>query len=252
MNDAKIIINADDFGYSHNITNTILSYFRLGYCNSTTVIINCDDYIETYDLAKDAGIVQQVGLHLNLTVGEPLCDRIKACSSFCKNGKFSGYKSNLLKRFALNNEEKSAVETEIRAQIERYLKTGYSGLNMDSHQGIHYDVSIYPIVIKLFKEYGFKRIRRTPNINMDIKRTLLRLPYSFAIRTAGIETTDYLSNFLKLKDSDFKLSNNKTLEIMCHPDHINGMDYIDSVSELLLKDYLYFYQGQNTVWGQSK
>lgn len=251
MNDNGIIINADDFGYSHNINNTILEYIKLGYCNSTTVMINCNDYIETYNLAKDAGITQQVGLHLNLTIGEPISNEIKACSSFCKNGQFNGYKSKTYKRFSINKKEKNAVEKEIRAQIERYLKIGYTGLSMDSHQGIHFDLSIYPIVIKLFKEYGFKRIRRSPNINVDIKRSLIRLPYNYAIKRSGIETTDYLGNFYALKTADFKLSNNKTIEIMCHPQKMNGLDYIDGVSELLLKDYLYFFQKEYITWRQS-
>ena len=236
MNDLRIIVNADDFGYSHNITNTIIDYFQSGYCNSTSVMINCDDYEETYNLAKDAGIVHLVGLHINLTIGEPICEKMRTCSTFCKNGMFDGYKSNVSKRFLLNNEEKSAVEAEIRAQIERYLKMGYSGLSMDSHQGIHYDTSIYPIVIKLFREYGFKRIRRSPNINADIKRSLIRIPFNHAIKAAKINTTDYFCNFYGLKISNFKLSSNKTLEIMCHPER-KGVDYIDSVSELLLNDY---------------
>ena len=252
MNNRSIIVNADDFGYSDYITNTVLKFFMLGYCNSTTVMINCDDYKETYNLAKEAGIIQQVGLHLNLTIGEPVSDEIKACSSFCKNGQFNGYKSHLLNRFYLNNKEKSAVELEIRAQIERYLKIGYTGLSMDSHQGIHFDVSIYPIVIKLFKEYGFKRIRRSPNINVDIKRALIRLPYNYAIKRAGIETTDYMCNFSTLKTSNYKPSNNTTIEIMCHPQRKNEVDYIDGVSELLLEDYLYFFQEYNITWRQTK
>lgn len=252
MDDKRVIINADDFGFSHNITNTIVDFFKLGYCNFTTVMINCNDFMQTYNLANDIGIIYQVGLHLNLTVGEPISDEIKHCSSFCQNGFFSGHKPNLSKRFILTNEEKYAVEVEIRAQIERYLSIGYRGMSMDSHQGVHFDISIYPIVIKLFKEYGFQRIRRSPNINADIKRSIIRVPYNYAIKTAGIKATDYLSNFYGMKISNFKLGNDKTLEIMCHPEKINGIDYIDGSARLLLKDYLYFFEKGEYIRGQSK
>ena len=103
------------------------------------------------------------------------------------------------------------------------------------------DISIYPIVIKLFKEYGFNRIRRAPNINVDMKRALIRLPYTYAVSKAGIYTTDYLGNFYGIQRSNFQFLNS-TIEIMCHPQKKNGVDYIDGVAGLLLKDYLWFLQ----------
>lgn len=238
MGNGRIIVNADDFGFSKSISDTIIDYIGIGYCNSTTVMINSSDYSETFCLAKDAGIVDKVGLHLNLTVGVPISDMIKECPSFCKGGVFSGYKSNLIKRFVLTKEERLAVEIEVRSQIERYLNTGYKGMSLDSHQGVHFDLSIYPIVLRLFNEYGFKRIRRAPNINIDRKRSIVRFPYECAIKNAGISTTDYLTNFKGIREAAFDLNCNQSIEIMCHPQRKQNEEYIDGVAGLLLKDYL--------------
>ena len=106
MGNSRVIINADDFGFSKSISDTIIDFIRIGYCNCTTVMINSSDYLETFSLARDADIVDKVGLHLNLTVGVPISDMIKECPSFCKGGVFSGYKSNLIKRFVFTKEER--------------------------------------------------------------------------------------------------------------------------------------------------
>ena len=234
----KISVNADDYGISVAVSKIISEFIHCGYCNTTTVMVNMADYEIIRNIAVKEEITDKVGIHLCLTEGVPITSEIAGCPVFVHGGSFGSYKKNRINRFVLDKKEKSAVRDELRAQIERYLSLGYSGMTMDSHQGIHMDWSIYPIVIELFKEYGFKRLRRSPNLKKDVKRKVLRMPFDAAINAHRIQHTDCLGNFRDFRENLEKLrSSEKFVEIMCHPKEIGGTVYIDWCSGLKLDDY---------------
>lgn len=66
----KIIVNADDYGMSPEISVSILNAVKDGVINSTSVDV-CNEMTQI-DAGKlsDAGI--SIGLHLNLTEGRPI------------------------------------------------------------------------------------------------------------------------------------------------------------------------------------
>lgn len=235
----KISVNADDYGISEAVSKTISEFIHEEYCNTTTVMANMPDYEKMRDIAFDEGITDKVGIHLCLTEGAPITAAIADYPAFVQSGLFGCYKKNRSSRFVLDKKTKTAVRDELRAQIERYLNLGYTGMTMDSHQGIHMDWSIYPIVIELFKEYGFKRLRRSPNLKKDIKRKVLRIPFDAAINAHRIQHTDCLGNFRDFRENLEKLrSSEKFVEIMCHPKEIGETVYIDWCSDLKLNDYM--------------
>ena len=72
-----IVRNADDFGKSTEINNAILTCFKDGLIDRTTIMVNMPGADEAAELAREEGFFDKVGLHLNLTEGEPLTDEIK-------------------------------------------------------------------------------------------------------------------------------------------------------------------------------
>ena len=70
----KIIINADDFGWCCERDKGILELFEKGCITSTTVLINGPNAINALKEAKRIGL--PVGLHLNLTEGMPVKQKI--------------------------------------------------------------------------------------------------------------------------------------------------------------------------------
>lgn len=235
----EISVNADDFGISETVSCTIADFIHKGYCDTTTVMANMLDYEKCREIAMDEGIADKVGIHLCLTEGVPITRPISESPLFVREGVFGCYKKHRMNRFVLDKKTQMAVNDELRAQIERYFSAGYTGLTMDSHQGIHMDWSIYPIVIDLFEEYGFKRLRRSPNLKNDVKRKLLRVPFDLSMHTHNISRFDCLGNFKDFRDSLTKLENSdKTVEIMCHPNEIDGTVYVDWCSGLKLNDYM--------------
>lgn len=68
----KVIINADDCGYSKLVDDHIANAIRSGKITSTTMMANMNDFegaLALYDTYKDE---VSFGFHLNLTEGTPL------------------------------------------------------------------------------------------------------------------------------------------------------------------------------------
>ena len=67
----RLIIEADDFGLSKSITDGIVDGINGGYITSTNIMANMPFAKYAVEKAIENNI-KSVGLHLNLTVGEPL------------------------------------------------------------------------------------------------------------------------------------------------------------------------------------
>src|SRR4051812_13345469 len=73
----RLIINADDFGFSPGVTDGILHAHARGVLTSTTLMTTMPDCDRAIDLAGAYGRLG-VGIHLSLTQGKPRthCRRI--------------------------------------------------------------------------------------------------------------------------------------------------------------------------------
>jgi predicted glycoside hydrolase/deacetylase ChbG (UPF0249 family) len=66
----QLIINADDLGYSPHRDAAIFELFRMGKITSASLIVNGPTAATASERARLVGL--PIGLHLNLTEGEPL------------------------------------------------------------------------------------------------------------------------------------------------------------------------------------
>ena len=172
----KYIINADDFGRTDTVTQAILYGFENGYLDRTTVMVNQPYFEQATVLAQKYGFRDRVGLHINLTQGEPLTEQMKACARFCgADGAFNGLIfQNRKMFFLLTKKEKKAIAAEIDAQIDKYFEYGYSLLHADSHGHVHTFLSTLPIVIKALKKRQFQSLRLSANLTDGFGKRLIK------------------------------------------------------------------------------
>ncbi len=78
-----LIVNADDFGQSAVVNRAILDCFQKGLISSTTIMANMPGFDEAVELALAKGLQQNIGVHLNLTDGEPLVSALPAATRRC-------------------------------------------------------------------------------------------------------------------------------------------------------------------------
>ena len=202
----KIIVNADDYGYTNGIVDAIVKGHQEGIITSTTVMCNVPDLeyaLEKSHLCPDLGF----GVHLTLTCGKPLTE---AKSLVDENGNFLKYKEYFSKYV-----DPQEVENEFSAQIERFIELfGFIPTHLDSHQGAHDGVTvlmnkddntlhnydeIYAIAISLAEKYS-----------LPVRRSC---EYKWIDSFYGEQATD--DKLIEIFDE--AAATNTSIEIMVHP-----------------------------------
>lgn len=125
----KVIINADDFGYTKAVTDGIIKAYHQGIVHSTTVLCNMEYVQYGKTLARNCPNLA-LGVHLTLTLGKSLT---KNKTLTDENGYF--YKPAQLRNHQFDIEE---VYYEFKAQIEKFIEVfGFMPSHLDSHHGMH-------------------------------------------------------------------------------------------------------------------
>lgn len=202
----KLIINADDFGYSRAVNYGILDAHKTGILTSTTLMTNMPGTEHAVCLAKENHTLG-IGVHLVLTCGNPLLKGHKTLVN--ENGSFkklSFYQEN----FYVDLVE---VYNEWKAQIEKFLSFGLTPTHLDSHHHINSFGNIYKVFLKLAKEYKLP-------IRNNIRKEIYDISKEFKCTSffAG-ELDESMVNVINL-NNNFK--GYETVEIMCHPAYIDN------------------------------
>jgi chitin disaccharide deacetylase len=196
---SRLIVNADDFGYSEAVNRAIMSGFESSLLTSTSIMANMPGFDHAVGLLRRNSFLQQkVGLHLNLTEGFPLSRTLTDCPVFCsEDGRLIYDRDRSL--FRLSRQEREAVYEELRMQLERVLTAGIRPVHLDSHHHSHTEWAIAPLVCRLARSYGIRRIRLTRNMGLvpsPAKRWYKKLfNYWWLGRHSGlVDNTDYFGD----------------------------------------------------------
>ncbi|AMC93031.1 hypothetical protein AOC36_03245 [Erysipelothrix larvae] len=143
---SKLIINADDFGLTREVSHAIIDAHVNGVVTSTTLMGNCEknvlvDAQEASRKYPDLGI----GVHLVLTKGQPILKTHKTIVDGL--GKFK-YKADQFDESVDVNE----VYEEFKAQIERIAQV-IEITHFDSHHHVHLDPLFQSVSKRLCKEF---------------------------------------------------------------------------------------------------
>jgi len=223
---SRLIVNADDFGYSVAVNRAIMSSFESALLTSTSIMANMPGFDHAVGLIRRHPFLQQkVGLHLNLTEGFPLSRTLMACPTFCgEDGRLIYDRDRSL--FRLGRREREAVYEELRTQLERVLAAGIRPSHLDSHHHVHTEWAIVPLVCRLARRYDIRRIRLSRNMGRvpsRAKRWYKKLfNYWFLGRRSGLaDNTDYFGDISDLNyflnTTKKKHSQGLSFEIMVHP-----------------------------------
>ena len=184
-----------------------------------------------------------VGLHLNLTTGEPLTDRIKHIDLFCDGkGRFNGkLMQNVFNRLlSLSGEAKEAVYDEIEAQFRKYIAfygNHSNAYHMDSHHHVHKNMSILPICLKMVKKYNFQSMRFAKTAGSFVNCCYNKLVNKTIIQMTGqryYHLFDSVKDYMMRRQSIYA---NEYFEVECHPIEKNGVLYDGDEKMISLDSY---------------
>lgn len=154
----QLIVTGDDFGLSHSVNHAILRAHREGILTSASLMVNEPASDEAVDLARSTPTLA-VGLHLALSGSTPALSRERIPSLVGKDGRFSSSPARAGWRYFFSKGARRELEGEIRGQVERFLATGLAADHIDGHHHLHMHPVIFPILVRVCREYGIPAVR---------------------------------------------------------------------------------------------
>ncbi|MDQ2953186.1 MAG: ChbG/HpnK family deacetylase, partial [Chloroflexota bacterium] len=154
----RLVVTADDLGLSRAVTRGVLEAHRRGIVRSTSLLV-------TFPWSEE-GAAQalaerdlEVGVHLDLVGGTPVCDPAAVRSLCDAEGRFHPL-GELTRRLFTGRVSANEVAAELRAQIERARGWGVPALAWDSHRHVHLMPPVARVVGALARELGAGWVRR--------------------------------------------------------------------------------------------
>jgi hypothetical protein len=182
-------------------------------------------------------ISSHIGIHFNLTEGMPVTESIKKCKRIV-NPSTGEFRNSFpyTKSYAtiLSKREKDAIYEELCGQVMILNNMGIYITHADSHQHIHYNPCILPIVISVCKKFNIKTIRIHKNIKKDrlIKRIYRYFYNHFFIQTNGYNVlVDWFGNALEIESIRGGVT-----EVMVHPDYDDSHKLINRIKKEKVND----------------
>lgn len=168
----KVIINADDFGYSKEINEAIKQASEAGIMTSASLMANMKAFDNAvYEIYPKIEYID-IGFHFNLTEGESLSGLKLLCNN---KGLFNNGFISLLSK-ANNKKVLQAIEQEFRMQIEKVLKV-VNISHIDSHRHVHAIPQIFNLVCNLAKEYNIRYIRTQKEIPYIVPSKIINIKF---------------------------------------------------------------------------
>jgi len=241
----NLIVNADDLAWAEGVNRGIAEAHRNGIVTSASILANGAAFASAVELVKATPSLG-VGVHLNLSDGQPVSPPETVQSIVNDRGEFAGGPEALLLRIARRNLRLNEVEIEWESQIQKVVNAGIHPTHLDGHKHVHMLPGMFEIALRLAKRNSIAAIRishegsslraalssgENQNVPLVMKQgvqarvlKLLARDARELAESAGIASTDYFCGIaqtgeLTIEGMKCLLQNlpEGTTEMMCHP-----------------------------------
>ncbi|KKS95747.1 MAG: hypothetical protein UV73_C0014G0024 [Candidatus Gottesmanbacteria bacterium GW2011_GWA2_43_14] len=181
-----LIVNADDYGLTPNISRGIRESYNNGIVRSTSAMMNIKGVADELNklLAESPGL--GIGVHLNLTVGAPFLPGKEVSTLVDQDGFFP---KNAIIYQALPEMDPDQIHREWRTQIEAMFDLGIKPDHLDSHHFVSYKSGILQtIMLQLATEFEL------PIRNVPEKPGMLTFPSVLAVKTPDRTETGFFGD----------------------------------------------------------
>ena len=155
----RLIVNADDFGYTRGVNAGIVRGFRDGIVTSATIMANGDAFEDAVECAQ-ANSKLGVGCHLVLVGGQCVAPAKQVRSLADSEGRLPPSLPVFLSKLSTGSVRRQDIEAELRAQVERVFAAGLRPTHFDSHKHTHAHPGVMEVVVRVAEEFKVTRIRK--------------------------------------------------------------------------------------------
>jgi hopanoid biosynthesis associated protein HpnK len=155
----RLIVNADDFGYTRSVNLGIVRVFLEGIVTSTTIMANGAAFNDAVEHAK-ANPELGIGCHLVLVGGQSVAAAKNISSLADAEGNLPATLPVLVKKLSAGAIKPEEIAVELRAQISKAISAGIQPTHLDSHKHTHSHPRVMEQVARVAEEFGIRRIRK--------------------------------------------------------------------------------------------
>lgn len=156
-NRRKLIVNADDYGFSEPTSEGILETCKDGIVRSTSIMASTVALDRSVEMLS-AGPSIDLGVHFTLTYGMPACEANEVPSLVTEDGLFYSKGKFHLRHF-LGKIDLEDVYREFSKQLQLLKEKGLNITHIDSHHHVHVLPGIRDVVARIALENGIKYVR---------------------------------------------------------------------------------------------
>jgi predicted glycoside hydrolase/deacetylase ChbG (UPF0249 family) len=220
MSAIRLIVNADDFGFTHDVNEGIVEAHRNGILTATTLMANGDAFDHAVQLGRETPSLD-IGCHLVLVQGPSVADPSRTLPA------------TVAELARLVFQRKIPVYEELLAQVRKIVRAGIRPTHLDTHKHTHLLPPVLDALARVAHEFRIPWVRRPFDFGIDTGARLTKSAVALALRVTqpgfaralkALKTTDYFAGFQltgTLKESNLigtleRLPEGLT-EFMCHP-----------------------------------
>jgi chitin disaccharide deacetylase len=241
----RLIVNADDFGFTAGVNRAIVEAHRHGIVTSSTLMANGTAFDDAVRLAQTAPNLS-IGCHVVLIDGQPVLDARNARFLASLRSGTAGFRDNLklfIARALTGLLDSGEIEAEVTAQIRKLQSAGIDVSHVDTHKHTHLFPAVLRPLLRAAKACGVRAIRNpfgprrplrsgellarpklwTRYAEVQVLRTLAAR-FRDSAQRAGLQTTDGTLGIEVTGALDEKLFRaiaevipDGTWEFVCHP-----------------------------------
>ncbi len=153
----RLIVNADDFGFTSGVNRAIVEAHSRGIVTSSTLMANGATFAEAAQLAKTVPKLS-VGCHVVLTDGKPVLEA-KKLSSLTAGEHFRDGMVSFAARAIAGTMNSDEIAAEAAAQIRKIQSAGVTVTHVDTHKHTHLFPKILRPLLRAAADCGVRSLR---------------------------------------------------------------------------------------------
>lgn len=223
MGSRKLVVNADDFGFTRDVNEGIIEAHRWGILTAATLMANGAAFDHAVELARENPSLD-VGCHLVLVDGRSLAG---------EGAPLPATVSALMGATVLG---RIRIYDELAAQVRRIAGAGLRPTHLDTHKHTHLFPPVLEAVARIAEEFRIPWVRRPFDFPLQPGRVswkrrlasrslhIVRRRFQNVLARHGCRTTDHFAGFQITGHFDaagvaalIRALPPGSTELMCHP-----------------------------------
>jgi hopanoid biosynthesis associated protein HpnK len=170
----RLIINADDFGFTSGVNRAIVEAHRCGIVTSSTLMANGRAFAQAAELAKSSPALS-TGCHVVLVDGEPVLGASQL-PTITDSHRFRDGLKAFAARALTGRMNAHEIEAEAKAQIQRIQSAGVAVSHVDTHKHTHIFPQVLRPLLRAALDCGVRAVRNPfgPRFPLRSSRLLAR------------------------------------------------------------------------------